>query len=194
MFLCGAIFALYKYGDEYTVGITKDAVVANNNVEKSSTNNTDNDINDNTKKILNRVITKDVPKESTKAASTSAQVKGEKNYVEYVVKTGDTISKIFAEHIVSYTFSNAKRLIIKENNLPVSGNLKIGMKLRIPSSAEAGYIKHKVVKGESLSVIAKKYLGKKSLSEEISIIEALNGKENTEIIEVGQTLLIQKNK
>jgi hypothetical protein len=195
VFLCVGVFALYKYGEDYKKDNTQETIIEKSSVEKNEISPPKNQesIDDSTKEAISQLAINKLSKEPTKQASAIIPVKEYENYVEYIVKSGDTISKIFSEHIVSYTFSNAERLIIKENNLPSSGILTVGRSLKIPKSVDSGYIKHKVVKGETISVIAKKYMGKKSLADEISSIKSLNGKENTEIIEIGQVLLIQKN-
>jgi LysM repeat protein len=195
VFLCVAVFALYKYGENYNVDSTKETATEKGNAKKDAINSTKNQdsIDDSGKETKNQLAINELTKEPIKQASVMVPDKVDTNYVEYIVKPGDILSKIYSENIVSYTFSNAQRLIIKENNLSSTGILKVGMKLKIPKPVDNGYIKHKVTKGESIGIIAKKYMGKKSLVDEISQIEILNGRENTKTIEVGQVLLIQKN-
>ena len=195
VFLCVGVFALYKYGEDFKKdndygNITQKDTIKNNII---STPKNEEGINESSIKSTKQAITENASKEIAKQVSAMNPVKEDNKLVEYIVKPGDTISKIHNEHIVSYTFRSAEQLIINENNLPSSEILEVGMKLKIPSSVVSGYIKHKVVKGESLNAIAKKYMGKNSLADEINLIEVLNGKENTEIIEIDQVLLVQKN-
>ena len=195
IFLCVGVFALYKYGEDYKKDNSDGNITQKSTIERNiiSTPKNEENIDDSSKISTNQESTENASKEIVKQVSTTTPVKEDYKLVEYIVKPGDTISKIYKDHIVSYTFKSAEKLIINENNLPSSEILEVGMKLKIPSSVVSGYIKHKVVKGESLNAIAKKYMGKNSLADEINLIEILNGKENTEIIEIDQVLLVQKN-
>lgn len=116
------------------------------------------------------------------------------NYINYIVKKGDTLYKIASEYGVSID------LIIKDNGL-VDNNLKVGQLLRIRSSEEVDEIEecfgpsytppnnimnivnYTVKKGDNLYNIAKKY------DTSVSNILSLN-KLNSPNLSIGQVLKI----
>ena len=116
------------------------------------------------------------------------------NYINYIVKKGDTLYKIASEYGVSID------LIIKDNGL-VDNNLKVGQLLRIRSSEEVDEIEecfgpsytppnnimnivnYTVKKGDNLYNIAKKY------DTSVSNILSLN-KLNSSNLSIGQVLKI----
>jgi len=94
----------------------------------------------------------------TAIKESEADVEVRKETVNYVVKKGDTLSKISKKY-------NQPIAVIKKNNPSLGKYLKIGEKLKISvgnkvivKKANVGQvIKHSVKKGESLYSIAKKY-------------------------------------
>lgn len=94
------------------------------------------------------------------------------NYVDYVVKRGDSLYSIAKKYGVSVSD------LISSNNLS-NNNLTIGQKLKIPSINKT----YTVVKGDSLYSISKKF--DTSVSELIS-----KNNLKSSILSVGQTLVI----
>jgi LysM repeat protein len=101
------------------------------------------------------------------------------NYITYKVVSGDSLYSISKKY--NTTVDNIKSL----NNL-TSNNLSIGQILKIPSSStntSSNYITYKVVSGDSLYSIAKKY------NTTVNEIKNLNNL-SSNLLNIGQTLKI----
>ena len=103
-----------------------------------------------------------------------------KDITKHTIAQGESLSQIAKKYKVNVAS------IKMANKITDANKIKVGQVITIPSQQEANSIKHKVAKGESISVIAKKY---KTTSEEI---KKLNNIEDINKVKVGQVLMIPK--
>ncbi|GAK55143.1 lytic transglycosylase catalytic [Candidatus Vecturithrix granuli] len=105
----------------------------------------------------------------------------------YVVKRGDNLSKIAKQYGVD------ANLLKEINNIRNVKNLRVGQKLRIPASGKektyaslrsAETITHTIQRGETLSMIAKRY------QMDIAALKSLNKIKNERSLQIGQTLKV----
>jgi len=181
--------------------ISEKSIELTNNESKD---NKDSNTADNSKVVTNTTNQPKTDKNSGTTASSASAVKANVNYnlediipveieyKEYVVKKGDTLSKIWRENIVCIPFSKARSMICSENELASEEDIKPGQSLRIPIAEYADYTKYKVSEGETLYTIAKKYNTKINLTvnQLVDILIKINGEENVEKIEKNQVILI----
>lgn len=113
----------------------------------------------------------DVPVPPRVAASASG---------EYVVRRGDTLARIASRHGIS--LAEMRRV----NGIRGSGNvIRVGQRLRVPGSAAASSVVHRVRAGETLSTIAA------SLGTSADELRRLNGiAAGGDLIHVGQRLRV----
>ena len=115
------------------------------------------------------------------------------DYKEYLVKQGDTLSKIWRENIVCIPYSKARDMICHENQLANVEDLNPGQSLKIPVVQYEGYDKCKVNQGDTLCAIARKYKPNNiSENQYVDILININGKENVKEIELEQVILLPK--
>ena len=98
------------------------------------------------------------------------------------VKPGETLSDIAARYNVSTT------ALMRLNGITDPDHVEIGSRLKVPGSgAEAGSARHKVSSGETLLGIASLYQVRSR------DLMAVNGLQNADHVELGQTLKLPKN-
>ncbi len=98
------------------------------------------------------------------------------------VKPGETLSDIAARYNVSTT------ALMRLNGISDPDHVEIGSRLKVPGSgAEAGSGRHKVSSGETLLGIAALYQVRSR------DLMAVNGLQNADHVELGQTLKLPKN-
>lgn len=125
--------------------------------------------------------------EPEKPAPKPASAKAKKQETIYVVKRGDNLSKIAKKYGLD------ANLLKEVNNIRNVKGLQVGQKLKIPASGTkqtyaslqgAEMITHTIQRGETLSVIAKRY------KIDIATLKSLNKVKNEKKLQIGQTLKV----
>lgn len=180
---------------------TKDSSYNSSNNNSSSTNgketqkdNTKDDEDSKSDEDDKKTDDKDAGKETDKTNNSSNKdkdtVSTDVEFVEYVVKSGDTLSSIFRDSIKGYSFADAVKLIADKNSLENANNLKPGQKLLIPTAKDSSENKYIIKQGDTLTKLAKKYFPKEKLLDAIKAIMQENDIEDENSIEVGQVIII----
>ena len=114
-----------------------------------------------------------IPDDEIKQINTNAKVKD--TYLYHTVKSGETLSKI------ARIYNTSTNKLVKINNIKNANLINTGQKLKVDK-----YVEYKVVKGDTLSKIAKAQLGKPKTYKDIMM---WNNLKNTTIY-VNQILKI----
>lgn len=103
---------------------------------------------------------------------------GNNNYVEYVVRRGDTLNRLALE------FGTTVDAIVNLNNIQNPNLIRVGQRLQIPKVANATCENYTVQSGDTLTSIARRY------STTVGEIAKANGIKNVNVILVGEVLRI----
>jgi len=114
-------------------------------------------------------------------------------FIEYEVKKGDTLKKIWANNIVSYPYSISMDLVLKQNKIGSLSDIKIGDVILLPTRIDETCIIYTVKNNDTLLSISNQFKADQTLCNMVKIIKDKNGKGNVKNIEPGQILLIPQN-
>lgn len=116
-------------------------------------------------------------------------------YIEYVVKSGDTLSTVSQQYMSWSPSSTAIKTLIEMNNLKSSELLPVGAHLMIPKNPidTTECIKHIVSKGETLYKIANEYFPNKDANKEVKIIMDKNNISDPGVLSENRVIYIPKD-
>lgn len=127
--------------------------------------------------------------------SDNKSTQNSQKYIDYVVKSGDTLSNV-SQQFMSWSPTNtAIKTLIEMNNLKSSELLPVGSHLMIPKNPidTTGCIKHIVSKGETLYKIANKYFPNKDANKEVKVIMDKNNISDPGVLTPNRTIYIPKD-
>ncbi|WMJ80461.1 LysM peptidoglycan-binding domain-containing protein [Clostridium sp. MB40-C1] len=121
--------------------------------------------------------------------------KTEEKHVEYVVKSGDTLSTIAEKFMPWNSKKQAIKTLIEMNKLKNSEILPVGSHLIIPKNPidTSSCIEHKVTKGETLYKIATKYFPGIDTNKSIKMIMEKNNISDAKLVSENIVIYIPKN-
>ncbi|SHH90798.1 LysM peptidoglycan-binding domain-containing protein [Clostridium grantii] len=180
-FLIVGLFFIYR-----TLNYNKPEAPIQNAMEAKDNTLDETDISNNTDKNSS--------KDSDSSAKNSEEQKNvaEDEYIEYLVKEGDSLYSIATTQMSWSIYNSALRMLTEINNIRETDVLKIGSKILIPQNQinTANTIPHIINKGDTLYSLAIKYLPSTDPEKAVKIIMDKNNITNEKELNIGLNIYI----